>query len=83
MGRLYNDGNITMTTKSLALATSIILLTGFSGAAYAATATPAKNHRVAHVRASQRPVEVSSAYASTPATEDRGPHYHSGPKVND
>ena len=39
-----------MTTKTLALATSIMLLTGFSGAAYAATATPAKNHRIVHAQ---------------------------------
>jgi hypothetical protein len=72
-----------MTTKSLALATSLILLSGFSGTAYAATATPAKNQKVAHARASQIPVEVSSAYASTAATADRGPRYHGGPKYND
>jgi hypothetical protein len=72
-----------MTTKSLALATSIILLSGFSGAAYAATATPQKNHRVQQVSARQIPFEVSRAYNSTVATEDRGPHYHGGPKYND
>jgi hypothetical protein len=70
-----------MTTKSLALAASIILLSGFSGAAYAATVTPAKNHRV--VSTPQIPVEVSRAYNSTAATADRGPHYHGGPKYND
>ena len=72
----------TMTTKSLALATSIILFSGFSGAVYAETASPQTTHRVAH-SARQIPVEVSRAYGSTVATVDRGPHYHGGPKSND
>ncbi len=72
-----------MTTKSLALATSIMLLSGFSGAVYAETASPQTNHRAAHASARQIPVEVSRAYGSTVATEDRGPHYHGGPKSND
>ena len=69
-----------MTTKSLALATSMVLLSAFSGAAYAATA---KSHHVAHASKLQIPTEVSHAYASTAATTDRGPHYHGGPKSND
>jgi hypothetical protein len=70
-----------MTTKTLALATSIILLSGFSGAAYAATITPHRTHRAVHASALQVSAEVSRAYDS--ATADRGPHYHGGPKSND
>jgi hypothetical protein len=72
-----------MTTKKLALAASIVLLSGISGAAYAGTAIHAKTHRVAHASSPQIPVEISRAYASTAAVADQGPHYHGGPKYND
>jgi hypothetical protein len=70
-----------MTTKKLALAISMILLGGLSSAAYAGTATPQRHHQVEHVSA--LPAPVSRAYDSMAVTEDRGPHYHGGPKVND
>jgi hypothetical protein len=77
------DRNITMTMKNAAFATLVALLGVFSGMAYAATATPQIKHRMERASASQIPPEVSRAYDSATATEDRGPHYHGGPKIND